>query len=825
MDADETLADLERDGAWLRRTALALTNDPGIAEDAAQITWIRAWHRRSSTGGTASRGWLMQVLRNSVRGLLRDGARRSARERAAATPEGSSPDDPLRRIELQRIVLDAIESLDEPYRSTIVGRFLDGLTIEEIARRSGAPRKTVETRSRRGVERLRRALDGQRDARGIAVLAALSEGARKPETLWVTGASLGADTGLGAAVAAATVLAMVAAGAMSARGIGSTPDLLERTRADGVDHAPLVAAPESGAWQASGAGSLARVPAHAPDASAGEAPLATFVEAIDLDGGPIPGVDVTVVGPEAGDVPRSSGVRTGPSGRVALPAPPEGAVPVLVDVARGERFRAVLRPRLVAGAVARIVVAEPIGRDVRIVDPSGGPVEGARARALVDVDRLERFGTGDGVESIPRWSVAADASGDAAVATFPRHRAVEVELTADGFLPVTLPSEDLPAVVELRRASGAGAVGRVLDPLGAPVAGAWVGAGERLVRTGPDGRFSIARTSPGCEIRAAARGFQPIRCRERAWVDADGWMDLRLELRAETLRIVVDGAPRGDLLALLEGEEPFGVASLELGASTFHARVSAESLAAGRFFERFEPAVLPDGAGRASIGGLASRQYRLSIASVERAEVIASLDVVPSSAELRVPTTRRGATLSLVGRVVATGGRPVQGAEVRVGPSGVQVPPRFLRKALTDLDGAFHFEGVGGAAWIVSVSREPGGAVEATAEVDAGGARSTIAIELPTRRRARLHVTDPAFRDARLTLLDGSGDTVQMISRMGRSTVCCSSLTLGDGRTGMLEFSSRAVWVLLETRSLSVKRPIPESDASIGGDVEILHLD
>ncbi|MEM6569482.1 MAG: sigma-70 family RNA polymerase sigma factor [Planctomycetota bacterium] len=818
---DETLSNLESDGVWLRRAALALTSDPGLAEDAAQIAWIRAWRHRSATGGAASRGWLMQVLRNAVRGQLREGVRRSARERAVAATEGSNADDPLQRIELQRITLDAIESLDEPYRSTIVERFLEGRSIEEIARRSRTPRKTVETRSRRGIERLREALDGRRDSRGVAVLGLLKEGAMCPEPTWI--ASAGATLGLWAAVAAAAVLALV--GAMAARGTEAASERPERVPFARIDEIRVVAGPAPSEQPAP----MARTSALGQNAEAGgstsSARTVALAEAVDLDGDPVPGVELVVVRPVVGPAFPASGVRTDPTGRVALHAPQAHAGVHLVDVAPGEPLGAVLRPRLLAGAVARVVVADELADGVRIVDVIGAPIEGARARALVDVDRLERFGTGDGVESIPRWSVTADASGDADVTGFPRHAAVEIELSAAGFVPVVLPSEQLPRVVELHRVSDTGLVGRVLDPLGVPVEGAWVGAGESLVRTGPDGRFSIERAARARELRAVAEGFQPVR---RAWhVTAGGgrFVELQLERLSETLPLVVDGAPPGGLLALLEGEEIFGLASRELGASTFHARVAAEALAVGRFVERIEPAILSMDDQRATIEGLASRPYRLSLISLERAEILRTMEVVPASAELHFPGARLGATRSVVGRVVSDGGRPVDGAEVRIGPGAIEIPPQFLRRAVTDQDGAFRFEGVGGTAWTLHVSREPGGAAAATVDLDAGSTRGPLEIEIPTCRRARLQFADTALHAARLTLLDRNGDTVPIISRVGQSTVRCESLTLGDGQTGVLEFSNRAMYVLLETGTSAVRLRLPARRAESEEGVEIIRPD
>ncbi|QDV08870.1 RNA polymerase sigma factor [Planctomycetes bacterium Poly30] len=828
MDADEGFAafdverELARDGAWLRRAALALTNDPGTAEDAAQAVWIQAWRRRSTTGHGASRGWLMQVLRNSVRGHHRDGARRSAREREAAVPESYHLEDPAQRIELQRITLDAIEALDEPYRSTIVERFLNGRSIEEIARRAGAPRKTVETWSRRGILRLREALQGRRDSRGLAVLVLLEETARQPGPAIAAGASAGASLGPWGAASAASLLGLAALGAMSLMGTRSAPDgdrSLEVRPVGGhwrpelreIDQLPSSAA----RLGAAGKEEAFLQPGDGADSVA-------VAEVITLDGTPVPGAEIIFVGPSESAGPRSKPQSTDAAGRATFPSPPRGAADELLTVASRGTLSTVLRPRLHPGAVARVVVAHRMARELRVVDSDGAPIHGARVRAEVPTDRLERFGTGDGVESVPRWSVTTDAAGDAAIADFPRHDSVELSVEAPGFEPLSCPSEELPAVVSLRRESDRGIVGRIVDPFGEPVPNAWVGVGDCLVRTGADGRFSLQWAPRGRQLRAVAEGFQPVRSEIDEGREP---FELRLERMTETLPLVVDGSPPGRLLAVLEGEEPFGLASMEVGASILHAEVSAEALGAGRHAGGIEPAVLGADLRRATLAGLQSRPYQLFVVSVERAEVIASLEVVPNSLELRVSSGKLGAVSSVVGRVVSAKGGPVPGAEVRIAPRSIGVSHGLLRRAVTDEEGVFQFEGVGGSGWTLFVSRESGGELEATIDVAAATTGKQIQIELSELRRARLQVEDPELMDARLSLLDEAKLAVPMISRVGRSTFRCESLTLGDGRTGVLEFSARAVWARLETKAGEELRKLPSGGLEGEGGVEVLLLE
>jgi RNA polymerase sigma factor (sigma-70 family) len=55
-------------------------------------------------------------------------------------------------------VIDAVLSLSEPIRSTIVLRYLEDLPPREVARRLGVPIETVRSRSRRGLEDMRATL-------------------------------------------------------------------------------------------------------------------------------------------------------------------------------------------------------------------------------------------------------------------------------------------------------------------------------------------------------------------------------------------------------------------------------------------------------------------------------------------------------------------------------------------------------------------------------------------------------------------------------------------------------------------------------------------
>ena len=68
---------------------------------------------------------------------------------------------------MRRTVVDAVLDLKEPYRSTLLLRYYEDLTAQQVAESQGLPLDTVKTRIKRGLDRLRMRLDrlhrGDRD--------------------------------------------------------------------------------------------------------------------------------------------------------------------------------------------------------------------------------------------------------------------------------------------------------------------------------------------------------------------------------------------------------------------------------------------------------------------------------------------------------------------------------------------------------------------------------------------------------------------------------------------------------------------------------------
>jgi RNA polymerase sigma-70 factor (ECF subfamily) len=213
------IEDLLAHSGWIRGLAAALVRDPAVADDLVQETWVAAMEHPPESGRPL-RPWLAAVLRNFRRGEFREAGRRERRERAAARPERSSlpsAEELTSRLETARLLAGFVAALEEPYRSTVLLRFFEGMSSVEIARREGTPEGTVRWRLKRGLDTLRERLDlesgGDRSMWTAWVMPLLhtapvrpapGPGAAGPAV--TTGGVLAMGTGMKAGIAFAVVL-------------------------------------------------------------------------------------------------------------------------------------------------------------------------------------------------------------------------------------------------------------------------------------------------------------------------------------------------------------------------------------------------------------------------------------------------------------------------------------------------------------------------------------------------------------------------------------------------------------------------------------------
>lgn len=177
-------AELAADRRWILALARTLVHDPSAVDDVAQETWLARW--RAQTRGLADGGdarpWVRRVLRNLAGNRRRETRRRTAREAAVARSEATASTlDAVACAEAQRLVLDAVLALREPYRETVLLRFWSDLPPRRIAALLDVPVETVRSRLRRATRELRGALDhefGNRQAWCVVLAPLLVDRAR-----------------------------------------------------------------------------------------------------------------------------------------------------------------------------------------------------------------------------------------------------------------------------------------------------------------------------------------------------------------------------------------------------------------------------------------------------------------------------------------------------------------------------------------------------------------------------------------------------------------------------------------------------------------------
>jgi RNA polymerase sigma-70 factor (ECF subfamily) len=207
IDAEELLAQAQ----WVQRLARSLVRDASVAEDLVQETWLAALGRAPSDEGRL-RTWLARVVRNFARQSRRGEANRARREEVSARSESSpSASDTAERLEAQRLLVEALAALDEPYRTTVTMRYLEGLSAAQIARKQGIPAGTVRWRLKQGLDQLRARLDkrfgGDRRSWALAFLPLL----RRPPL---------AEIAAGSGVAIAEGLTIMSTGTKVGIGVG-----------------------------------------------------------------------------------------------------------------------------------------------------------------------------------------------------------------------------------------------------------------------------------------------------------------------------------------------------------------------------------------------------------------------------------------------------------------------------------------------------------------------------------------------------------------------------------------------------------------------------
>jgi RNA polymerase sigma-70 factor (ECF subfamily) len=139
--------------------AMRSLGDAGLAEEAVQETFLRAWRagERFDPEIGSLRTWLFAILRNVVIDL---GRARAVRPRMAPEDSGPEPSvEPLDDALIAWQVEEAMRRIGEEHRRVLVETHYRGRPYAEVAEELGVPEGTVKSRVYYGLRALRVVLE------------------------------------------------------------------------------------------------------------------------------------------------------------------------------------------------------------------------------------------------------------------------------------------------------------------------------------------------------------------------------------------------------------------------------------------------------------------------------------------------------------------------------------------------------------------------------------------------------------------------------------------------------------------------------------------
>jgi RNA polymerase sigma factor (sigma-70 family) len=662
----------------LRALARSLVHADADADDLLQDSAIAAIEHPPVQDGRPVGAWLRSLVRNRWRMDRRSAARRQAHEQAAAAL--AAPDDrpdPIdHAAQLERLAA-ALRGLDEPFRSTVTRRYLEGQSAAMIARALGVPAGTVRWRLKTGLDRLR---------------AELSPPPRRKAWL--------AAAGFLKAPAAVLVIALIVLAVIALWLARAAPT-------PAVGHAPALAT-------APAATAARPHPALETHAAAGGVVSGRVVSWETGHG--VPGAELTFLSSEsdAGSIT----LRTGDDGGfelapdapttlalTAITAP--GFLPYAPELSHAAIHLTLARDRVVRGL--RFFLTPLVDYHGTVIDEHGAPVAGARVRVL---------GTPLGEQALDRADTEwiSDAAGeftfhavDSAVLEASRGEA-RGWARVEGWVTNTHRMKILIGRAAPLRATISG---RAVDARGAPIADALIRAtttgitvpwqATSFATTDETGAFVLRELDAGnYDLLAEAEGKAPLRVTEIRGGSHD--LTLRLDAGLALAGQVVDpaGAPVPAFTILVyrrAGAERTLVAARTLVEPT------------GRFELR-----VPAGT------------YELAASAAGWAPNAPQL--VAAGATGVVVALRTGAVLR--GRVVDTDGKPIAYARVMrdAAGGGTSVQPSNTG-TVTRPDGGFELADLPPGSltlWVAQDGYHP--RLDTSMTVDAGATLGPIEVEL-----------------------------------------------------------------------------------------------
>jgi RNA polymerase sigma factor (sigma-70 family) len=668
------LEDLLSHADWLRRLAAHLVRGGGGADDLLQDTWEAAL-RCPPDPARPAQPWLAEVLRNLVRARGRKARRRRSFEtQARVDPLGvPSAEVLLERAEAQRFVAELVIGLDEPYRSTVLLRYYEGLSGARIAAALDVPPGTVRWRLKEGLDRVRAGLDARYggDHRGWTVMLAVPP-IRAPAGPMEGALLMAAKTKLAVVGGLLAILALVGVAV-----VWRAPD---RTAKNDSVHARRSLA-------------VAGRPRAVLDAwaRAGESRPGGIAGIVrDPRGRGVPGARIALVVSAAYEEmedrttlrPRATALSGGGGGFRFAAVPP--GIYLLTATAQGwapaERTDVALLPGESLTSIELRLAPGGVKISGSVSDAGGGPVGGAAIRALA-------LGAARRPEGARTFLAATDGSGRYEIEL--ARGSYRLVADADGYVPAGV---DLLLDADQRRdfrlTPAARIAGRVIERGGGAVGGATVrlesdaimAPESRTVIADLQGAFVFSNLSPGSFRISARAGALMGRVAHRVTVALGGATEIAIEL---TRGLAIAGRVV-DAIGPVPGTRVRLNSDLATSTAGADGRYHLEGLPPGRHV------ITADAAGHAP------------------AQVIVALE----AADRDGVDLTLGAESALTGRVLGRDGGPVAGASVTafvVRADALAESVISSAVARSDAAGRFHLAGLGPGDVRVEAEHPEGG--------------------------------------------------------------------------------------------------------------------
>lgn len=152
-------------------TALRLTGDEDMAEDAAQEAFISAFRSISTFRGGSFKAWMMRMVTNACYDEFRRRKRRPTVPLEPDTAEGEenespkwladpnlTPSEQFEADEVEHAIQHCLDALPTEFRSVVVLADIQGMDYTEVAAAAQVPLGTIKSRLARARLRLRECL-------------------------------------------------------------------------------------------------------------------------------------------------------------------------------------------------------------------------------------------------------------------------------------------------------------------------------------------------------------------------------------------------------------------------------------------------------------------------------------------------------------------------------------------------------------------------------------------------------------------------------------------------------------------------------------------